>query len=154
MARDRESGCHTDITRTLVVGEPPAKLLELHELCSQALDLVLKEIRPGAGTGKLHEVACRFFETKGYRTPLSLERGEILEDGAPFALGHGVGLEVHEAPVLRSGETSALVAGDVLAIEPGLYIAGFGGCRIEEIVLVTEAGGEPISRHERRLEIT
>ena len=72
-------------------------------------------------------------------------------DGFFHSLGHGVGLEVHEAPALgRSGEEP--VAGDVVAVEPGLYGSGYGGCRLEDIVLVTEDGAENLADFAYELE--
>jgi Xaa-Pro aminopeptidase len=75
----------------------------------------------------------------------------VLADGFFHALGHGVGLEVHEAPYLgRVGEE--LIAGDVVAVEPGLYRSGYGGCRLEDLVLVTEEGAESLTRFPYELE--
>ena len=76
----------------------------------------------------------------------------MLEEGFFHSLGHGVGLEVHEPPVLgRTGED--LVAGDVLAVEPGLYRKGFGGCRLEDLVLVTEDGYEVLTNFPHDLDL-
>jgi len=86
-------------------------------------------------------MTCELFQQHGFPTQLTKDPDKPLEDGFFHSLGHGVGLEVHEQPGLgRMGEE--LVAGDVLAVEPGLYRKGFGGCRLEDLVLVTEDGAE------------
>jgi Xaa-Pro aminopeptidase len=142
--RDRQSGCYADMTRTFVVGEPSAELVGWHRLCKEALDLALEAIRPGVPGGELHRLVCDLFHEHGYATQLSKKPGEVLSSGFFHSLGHGVGLEVHEAPGLgRNGEE--LVAGDVVAVEPGLYRSGVGGCRLEDLVLVTEDGHENLT---------
>ena len=94
---------------------------------------------------------CRYFEEHGYATNLSKPPGEILDHGFTHSLGHGVGLEVHEQPALgRAGHE--LVAGDVITLEPGLYRRGFGGCRLEDLVLVTEDGAENLTQYPYDLE--
>jgi Xaa-Pro aminopeptidase len=147
---DPESGCFSDLTRTFCVGEPPEELATYHRLAGEALDLVVSEVRPGASGAELHRLAASVFEEAGYPTQLTKKPGEVLDSGFYHALGHGIGLEVHEGPVLgRSGDE--LVAGDVLAIEPGCYRPGFGGARIEDDVLVTEDGAEVLSSFPRDL---
>ena len=90
-------------------------------------------------------LVCEFFEEHGQQTALSKTPGEVLENGFFHGLGHGVGLEVHEAPGMGRGSTSELLAGDVVTLEPGLYRQGFGGCRLEDLILVTENGAENLT---------
>ncbi|HEX6699414.1 MAG TPA: Xaa-Pro peptidase family protein [Gaiellaceae bacterium] len=144
--RDRESGCYSDMTRTFVFGEPPEELVRYQRLVKEALDRSLAEIRPGADGTAVYTLVCKLFEEQGFPTQLSKPPGEVLEDGFFHGLGHGVGLEVHEQPNLgRAG--NELVAGDVITLEPGLYRKGFGGCRLEDLVLVTEEGAAKITKY-------
>jgi Xaa-Pro aminopeptidase len=142
--RDPDSGCYSDMTRTFCLGDPPQELVEYHRLCVEALELSVKAIRPGVTGAEVHRIVCELFQEHGYPTQLTKAPGEVLEEGFYHSLGHGVGLEVHEEPGL--GRTGVeLVAGDVLAVEPGLYRPGFGGCRLEDLVLVTENGCEVLT---------
>ena len=139
--RDRESGCYADMTRTFVVGEPSDELREYHKLCREALDRAVAAVKPGIPGKDLNRLACDIFEEHGFPTLLSKQPGEVLKDGFYHSLGHGVGLEVHEDPALGRGP-GELIAGDVIAVEPGLYRNGYGGCRLEDLVRVTEDGAE------------
>jgi Xaa-Pro aminopeptidase len=144
--RDRASRCWADMTRTFVAGggEPPEELAGYWRLCRESLDAVYPGIRPGVNGRELFAVSSAPFEAAGQPTQLTKQPGQVLEDGYFHALGHGVGLEVHERPNLgRLGDD--LVAGDVIAIEPGCYRRGFGGCRLEDLVLVTEDGCETLT---------
>jgi Xaa-Pro aminopeptidase len=144
--RDPDSGCYSDMTRTFCLGDPPAELVEFHRLCLEALERSRETIRPGVRGAEVHRVVCELFQEHGYPTQLTKKPGEVLEEGFYHSLGHGVGLEVHEEPGL--GRTGVeLVAGDVLAVEPGLYRPGFGGCRLEDLVLVTEDGCEVLTNY-------
>ena len=141
---DPDSGCFTDMTRTFCIGEPPAELVEYHRLCQEALSRVVPVVRPGVTGKELYELAAKVFEDAGFPTQRTKEPGQVLDEGFFHSLGHGVGLEVHEPPLLgRNGKE--LVAGDVVTLEPGCYRPGFGGCRLEDIVLVTEDGCEVLT---------
>jgi Xaa-Pro aminopeptidase len=144
--RDRATGVYSDMTRTYVVGEVPDELREYHRLCKEALELSTAAVRPGANGRDLMQLVCDLFAADGYPTPLTKEPGQVLESGFIHGLGHGVGLGVHERPwISRSGDD--FVAGDVITLEPGLYRAGFGGVRLEDILLVTDNGAEVVTQY-------
>ena len=142
---DVESACFSDMTRTFSVGTPDPEIATWHEHTREALELSRGLVRPGADGADVFREVCRLYEGHGYPTSLSKPEGTVLRDGFNHALGHGVGLDVHEAPTLgKVGHE--LVAGDVITLEPGLYRHGFGGVRLEDLVLVTEDGCETLTR--------
>ena len=149
--RDRTTGCYSDMTRTYVVGDPSDEVKEWYALVKRALETSTAGVKPGVNGRTLFELVCDQFHEAGYKTQLNKEPGEVLEDGFFHSLGHGVGLEVHELPSMgRSGQD--LVSGDVITIEPGLYRSGYGGLRLEDIVLVTEDGYEVLTQYPYELE--
>lgn len=141
---DRQTGCYADMTRTYVIGTPSDEVQEWHRLVKEALERSTAEVKPGASGRALFDIACDIFEQAGYKTQRTKEPGEVLEEGFFHSLGHGVGLEVHELPSMgRMGED--LIPGDVITIEPGLYRPGYGGLRLEDLVVVTKDGYEVIT---------
>ena len=142
--RDKLTGCYADMTRTYVVGEPSDEVKEWYRLVKDALETSTAGVKPGVNGRKLYEQVCDIFHEAGYKTQLHKEPGEVLEDGFFHGLGHGVGLEVHELPSLgRIGHD--LIPGDVVTVEPGLYRSGYGGLRLEDLVLVTKDGHEVLT---------
>jgi len=149
---DRETGCYTDFTRTVTVGVAPDEIKQFHRLAKEALDRAVAAVRPGVDGKDIHRLVCDYFHENGQKTQLHKEPGEVLRDGYFHGTGHGVGLEVHEQPGIgRVG--GALVAGDVIAIEPGLYRHGFGGVRLEDLILVTEDGAAVLTDFPYDLEL-
>ena len=143
--QDRASGCFADMTRTFVAGAPPSEeLTAWHALCREALARSVDAVAPGIPGRDVWGAACDVFEAAGHPTQRTKAPGEVLRDGFFHSLGHGIGLEVHEAPGLGRGP-DVLVEGDVLAIEPGTYRQGYGGVRLEDLVLVTSDGAEVLT---------
>ncbi len=149
--KDGETACYADMTRTFCVGEIPDELREYHRLVKESLDRSLEAVRAGVPGPELFEISCEPFHREGHKTLLNKKPGEVIEDGYFHSLGHGVGLDVHEQPGLaRAGEE--LLAGDVVTLEPGLYRRGWGGCRLEDLVVVTETGAENLTQYPYDLE--
>jgi Xaa-Pro aminopeptidase len=144
--RDEESGCWADTTRTFVVGEISEPVRELERLVHEALEAAREAVRPGITGRELHALACDVFEAAGHPTQRT-GPGDDPDDGFLFSLGHGVGLGLHEAPALGQSGTGPLVAGDVIAVEPGLWKRGVGEVRFEDLLLVTEQGCETLTRY-------
>ncbi|HEV7639865.1 MAG TPA: Xaa-Pro peptidase family protein [Gaiellaceae bacterium] len=145
--RDNESSMFCDMTRTFVVGDIPEDVQKWHALSKEALDRAISEIRDGADGRAIFDGTCEIFEAAGEPTQRTKEAGTTLADGFFHGLGHGVGLEVHEEPGLGLSTKDPLRAGDVVTVEPGCYRQGFGGVRLEDLVLVTKDGAENLTRY-------
>jgi Xaa-Pro aminopeptidase len=145
--RDETTGCWADMTRTFVGGEVSAAVAALRDIVREALEGARSAARPGISGRALYEVAADVIERAGYPTQRTRSPGQTLAHGFYFSLGHGVGLEVHEPPTLGLSGREALVAGDVIAIEPGVEgIEGIGGVRLEDLLLITPDGCETLTR--------
>ncbi len=144
--RDELSGCWADMTRTFVVGEIGEAVRALEVLVREAMERAREAVRPGVTGRELHAMVCDVFESAGHRTQRT-GPGEDPNEGFQFSLGHGVGLQVHEDPGLGQAGKSELVAGDVIAIEPGLWQRDIGEVRFEDLLLVTEDGSETLTHY-------
>jgi len=142
--RDERSGCWADMTRTFVVGQIGDAVRAQEVLVREAIERAREAVRPGVTGRELHAMACDVFESAGHRTQRT-GPGEDPNEGFQFSLGHGVGLQVHEDPGLGQTGHSELVAGDVIAIEPGLWQRDIGEVRLEDLLLVTEDGSQTLT---------
>jgi Xaa-Pro aminopeptidase len=146
--RDELSGCWADMTRTFVNGTVTDEVAGLRDVVREALEAVRAAARPGIIGGELYDLAAEIVERAGYPTQRTRKPGEQLRHGFYFGLGHGVGLELHEPPRLGLGSTDELVAGDVIAVEPGIEgLKGLGGVRLEDLLLITDDGCETLTRY-------
>jgi Xaa-Pro aminopeptidase len=146
--RHEESACWADMARTFLVGDPAPEhaeqIAEQERLAREALAQAEAAVRPGVTGRELHDAACALFEAAGYSTQRTAGNDDGPE-GFQHSLGHGVGLEVHEPPSLGLAGNEPLVAGDVVAIEPGLWHSRVGAVVSEDLVLVTEDGCEVLT---------
>ena len=147
--RHEVTACWADMARTFMVGSPASEhadlIAEQAQLVRSALTEAEAAVRPGITGRELFDATCDSFEAAGYPTQRTASSGDDA-DGFQHSLGHGVGLEVHEAPPLGLAGRDPLLAGDVLAIEPGLWDRRVGGVTFEDLVLVTESGSELLTR--------
>jgi Xaa-Pro aminopeptidase len=132
-------GYCSDCTRTVAAGEPSDEAREIYELVLSAQLAGLKDVRAGRPGREVDGVARQVIEAGGH--------GEEFGHG----LGHGVGLEVHEAPRLSQRSDDTLAPGNIVTVEPGVYVPGRFGVRIEDLVHVTEDGGEVLNGLSKRL---
>lgn len=126
-------GYCSDMTRAFVVGKSNEKQREIYNIVLEAQVKALESVRPGVTGKQLDEIARDIIEKAGY--------GDCFGHG----LGHGVGLEVHELPHISSLGTNELEEGMIITIEPGIYVSGFGGVRIEDLIEVTKDGYKVLS---------
>jgi Xaa-Pro aminopeptidase len=126
------AGYHSDMTRMFVLGKPADWQLEIYQLVAEAQRAGREALKPGAGLRDVDAAARRLIDDAGY--------GDQFGHG----LGHGVGLQIHEAPGIGATSAGTLLAGSAVTVEPGVYLPGRGGVRIEDTLVV--AGGALTSR--------
>ncbi|HUQ21704.1 MAG TPA: Xaa-Pro peptidase family protein [Gaiellaceae bacterium] len=135
----RVGGYASDCTRTFATGDLPDELARAYDVCLEAQLAALEEYGPGVSGRDVDAAARDVISAAGW--------GEQFGHG----LGHGIGLEVHEAPAVRAESTDTLEAGNVASCEPGIYLPGVGGVRIEDLVLVTDTGSERLTHASKDL---
>ncbi|NLF79964.1 MAG: aminopeptidase P family protein, partial [Clostridia bacterium] len=133
------AGYHADMTRTVIIGRPNAKQKEIYGIVLAAKQRAEALIHAGLSGREVDAAARDYIAEKGY--------------GGNFGhgLGHGVGLDIHESPRLNQSSEQILRSGCLVTIEPGIYLPGWGGLRIEDTVLVTDNGHENLFTSEREL---
>ena len=143
-----KSRYYADITRTVVKGKPSEKVKKMHRLVMEGQEIGFKMIKPGVNGKEVHQAILNHFEKNGFKT------GEVdgRMQGFFHGTGHGLGLEIHEAPRV-GGVNDILQAGQVVTVEPGLYYLDAGGIRIEDDVLITPTGCDLLSSLPRTLEL-
>ena len=147
--RSQKDGYWGDITRTVVRGRAGERVRALYRCVAEGQALALSQAEPGASGRKIHQSVRDFFDSEGF--PTGLKRGRM--QGFFHGTGHGVGLEIHEAPHIGSRTESILRAGQAVTVEPGLYYPGVGGVRIEDLILITPKGYRNLTRFPKALEI-
>jgi Xaa-Pro aminopeptidase len=138
---DERTGYYSDMTRSVVKGEPAPEIREMYDAVKAAQDLAASMIKPGISGQEVYQAVVDLFFSRGYRTG---------SEGFTHNLGHGVGLEVHELPSLGPGG-GPLKQGNVVTNEPGLYYEKTGGVRLENIGVVTRTGFRCITSFPREL---
>ena len=134
-------GYRSDMTRTVGIGKVDKALRDIYQTVLEAHEMALAAVRPGAVCEDIDKVARGFIEA---RYPGSFGH----------ALGHGVGLDIHEQPRLGRGDGTVLRPGHVVTVEPGIYISGLGGCRIEDMAILTSDGSiDPIDAPKQLIEL-
>ena len=122
------------MTRTFMVGAPDDTAIKIHEIVTRAQAAGVAAVRPGIEVGQIDAVCRDLITEEGY--------GPEFGHGT----GHGVGLDIHELPAVRGGNTAILQPGQVITVEPGIYLPGVGGVRVEDMVVVTDDGCRPLTR--------
>lgn len=135
------SGYHGDMTRTFLKGRATDAQKKLVLTVQKAQKLALDTIKAGVSGADVHNVVVSCFNSNSYETK---RVGDIYQ-GFFHGTGHGLGLDIHEAPRVNGSNNEGLKAGTVVTVEPGLYYPGIGGCRIEDVVWVLENGYEMLS---------
>jgi Xaa-Pro aminopeptidase len=138
---------YADMTRTVVKGEPEKKIKEMYEAVLDAQNAALACIKEGVTCREIHNLVCDVFEERGYGT---IRKGS--KKGFIHSTGHGVGLDLHENPMVSDNEYE-LQAGNVITIEPGLYDPEVGGVRLEDMVVVLWNKCENLTKLEKKLVI-
>src|SRR2546430_7311629 len=143
-----------DMTRTVSKGEPPAEIRRMYDVVRRAQDAGIEALRPGIIGRAVHELVEDIIWEAGYDT---LRPGQKKDPANPtphgfiHSTGHGVGLEIHEAPGIGPGGTKPLIVGDVVTIEPGVYDPAIGGVRLEDMLVITEHGARNLTKAPRQL---
>ena len=151
-----ESGYWHDLTRTFIIGRAGSRDRQQFDAVSEAQTACLDLMKPGVIAEEVMSRACDIIERRGYRTIREVFQGKVknVSSGFNHSLGHGVGLTIGERPYLSLLNKEPLRYRQVVTVEPGVYLPGHGGVRIEDTVLITERRAETLSNVDKQFEIT
>ncbi len=147
--RSQRTGYFGDITRTVVKGRASDAVRKMYQTVASGQELALKHINDGASGKTVHHKVMEFFEAQGFKS--GKHNGRM--QGFFHGTGHGVGLEIHEAPRISKTSNDTLRSGHIVTIEPGLYYPGIGGVRLEDMAAVTRNSPKNLTKFEKVLEV-
>jgi Xaa-Pro aminopeptidase len=147
--RSQKTGYFGDITRTVVRGRASEAARKLYDTVLRGQTLAFKKIRADVPTADIHRGILALFEQEGYKT--GRHNGRM--QGFFHGTGHGLGLEIHEAPRIGSNSKGVLKAGQIVTVEPGLYYPEIGGVRIEDVAFVNHRNARNLTQFEKVLEL-
>ena len=147
--RSQKTGYFGDITRTVVKGRASEMVRKMYATIAHGQDIAFEKMRAGIPGKEIHDAIQSYFESQGFKTGKVDGRMQGFFHGT----GHGVGLEIHEAPRVSGASPDILKSGHVVTVEPGLYYAGVGGVRIEDMAHVTRDGARNLTKFEKVLEV-
>ncbi|MCB9815365.1 aminopeptidase P family protein [Candidatus Nomurabacteria bacterium] len=142
--RSKETGYYADMSRTVCIGEPEERLKNMYNAVLQAQELAISMIKPKVICADIQTAVENLFAELGYITSGKGKEFPFAE-GFVHSVGHGVGINIHEAPTLSRSSEDVLEEGDVITIEPGLYYKDIGGIRLEDMLLVTATGARNLT---------
>ena len=147
--RSQKTGYFGDITRTVVKGRASEAVRKLYDTVHRGQNAAFQLMRAGMQTSRIHQAVQKLFTSAGYKTGKVDGRMQGFFHGT----GHGLGLEIHEAPRVGATSTGALKAGQVVTVEPGLYYPEIGGVRLEDVAHITPKNPRNLTQFEKVLEV-
>jgi Xaa-Pro aminopeptidase len=147
--RSQKTGYFGDITRTVVKGRATETVRYMYHTVAKGQEIAFRHISAGCSAKNIHQLVADYFESQGFKTGKAHGRMQGFFHGT----GHGVGLDIHEAPRIAKTSSDTLRAGHVVTVEPGLYYPGIGGVRLEDMAFVTKSSPKNLTKFEKNLEI-
>jgi Xaa-Pro aminopeptidase len=147
--RSQKTGYFGDITRTVVKGRASESIRRLYDTVARGQEIGFEKVKNKANAAEIHKAIQSFFDGEGYKTGKNNGRMQGFFHGT----GHGLGMEIHEAPRISLTSKDILKVGHVVTVEPGLYYPPLGGVRLEDVVVVTPQGAKNLTKFEKVLEV-
>jgi Xaa-Pro aminopeptidase len=147
--RSSKTGYFGDITRTVVRGRASEAARRAYDTVARAQEVAFGQLRPQTKAVDVHKAVQKFFDAQGYKT--CKKNGRI--GGFVHGTGHGLGMEIHEAPWMEANTRDVLAAGHVVSIKPGLYYSEIGGIRLGDVAAITLQGAKNLTKFEKSVEV-